>query len=791
MVDSPFPILLHAEDGTILQASNSWCEISGYTREELATIADWTERAYGKRKILIQADIDRLYDLSHRLDEGDYKIRTKRGDTRIWDFSSAPLGRLPDGRRLVISMAMDVTERRQAEAAVRDSEERLGFALQKSYTGGWNLDLVDHTAHRTLEHDRIFGYQSLLPQWTYEMFLEHVLSEDRVEVDRLFREAIAAQTDWAFECRIRRADAEVRWIWAAGGHQRDGQGKARRMAGIVQDITERKRAETAIRDSETRYRSLFENMLNGLAYCRMLFDGDRPQDFVYLAVNQAFETLTGLKGVEGKKVSEVIPGIQEADPLLFEVCERVARTGVPERIETYVEALKMWVALAVYSPGKDHFVAVFDVITARKRAEEALHALNAELEQRVRERTAQLAVANAELHSLFESLPGLYLVLTPDLKIVAASDAYLKATLTTREGILGRNLFDVFPDNPDDSSTKAVANMQASIDRVLRNAASDTMAIARHDVRGPDGVFVERYWSPINSPMFGADREIKYIIHRVEEITEYVRQKSRPANNSPGFDARIEQKEAEVFQSVQKVRAANQQLEIANKELEAFSYSVSHDLRAPLRAIDGFSRILLEDYGDKLDDAGKDSFNRIRAASQRMGQLIDDLLQLSRHTRSEMRRTSVDLSALARAVVEELQKTNPERPVEFVIGPDLDAEADAGLMRVVLDNLLGNAWKFTGKQAAAKIEFGRTTRECASTFYVRDDGVGFNMGYADKLFGAFQRLHTTAEFPGTGIGLATVQRIIHRHGGRVWAESKPNQGATFYFTLPEPSKELP
>jgi signal transduction histidine kinase len=197
---------------------------------------------------------------------------------------------------------------------------------------------------------------------------------------------------------------------------------------------------------------------------------------------------------------------------------------------------------------------------------------------------------------------------------------------------------------------------------------------------------------------------------------------------------------------------------------------------------------VLEDYHDKLDDAGKDSLTRIRAASQRMGQLIDDLLQLSRHTRSEMHHAPVDLSALARAVADPLQKTEPARRVEFVIEPRLVADADAGLMRVVLENLLGNAWKFTGKQAAAKIEFGRTLREGAIIFHVRDNGVGFNMGYADKLFGAFQRLHSTTDFPGTGIGLATVQRIIHRHGGRVWAESKPNQGATFYFTLPAQPK---
>ena len=233
-----------------------------------------------------------------------------------------------------------------------------------------------------------------------------------------------------------------------------------------------------------------------------------------------------------------------------------------------------------------------------------------------------------------------------------------------------------------------------------------------------------------------------------------------------------------------RVRQRTAQLETANQELEAFSYSISHDLRAPLRSIDGFSRILLEDYGDKLDADGKDSFNRIRAASQRMGQLIDDLLQLSRHTRSEMRRAPVDLSVLARAVADELQKMEPERRVEFVIEPNLVAQADANLLRVVLENLLGNAWKFTGKQAAAKIEFGGAIRDGVPTCFVRDNGVGFDMAYADKLFGAFQRLHSTADFPGTGIGLATVQHIIHRHGGKVEANGAVGQGATFNFSLP-------
>jgi PAS domain S-box-containing protein len=227
------------------------------------------------------------------------------------------------------------------------------------------------------------------------------------------------------------------------------------------------------------------------------------------------------------------------------------------------------------------------------------------------------------------------------------------------------------------------------------------------------------------------------------------------------------------------------QLEAANKELEAFSYSVSHDLRAPLRSIDGFSQVLLEDYTDKLDAAGQDALKRVRAAAQRMAQLIDDMLKLSRVTRSELRLETVGLSAMAHAVLDELQRTQPERQVDCVIAEGIVTKGDTQLLRAVLENLLGNAWKFTGKQGCARIEFGKTQCESETTYFVRDNGAGFDMAFVDKLFGAFQRLHPVEEFPGTGIGLATVQRIIHRHGGRVWAEGALAQGATFYFTLPE------
>ena len=230
-------------------------------------------------------------------------------------------------------------------------------------------------------------------------------------------------------------------------------------------------------------------------------------------------------------------------------------------------------------------------------------------------------------------------------------------------------------------------------------------------------------------------------------------------------------------------------LEAANKELEAFSYSVSHDLRSPLRSIDGFSLALLEDYAEQLDETGQDYLNRVRAASQRMAQLIDDLLQLSKLTRKDMQREQVDLSALALSITEDLQRNQPERQTKFIIGQDLKTIGDRQLLHVMLENLIGNSWKFTGKKADPTIEFNSTNNNGKSVYYVKDNGAGFDMEYADKLFGAFQRLHSTHEFEGTGIGLANVQRIINRHGGRVWAEGSIDQGATFYFTLQPQSEQ--
>jgi PAS domain S-box-containing protein len=385
----------------------------------------------------------------------------------------------------------------------------------------------------------------------------------------------------------------------------------------------------------------------------------------------------------------------------------------------------------------------------------ALAILNARLIQRLehseRLRAAEdrAVQASSLLDAIVENIPDMVFVKDATaLSFVRLNRAGEQLLGLSRDQLVGKTDFDFFP--------ASEAEFFVAKDRETL-AAGRVVEIAEEPIQTALGT---RWLHTKKVPLLDAAGRPQYLLGISHDITERK-------------------------QVIAELSAAKSAAEDANRELEAFSYSVAHDLRTPLRAIDGFSQALTEDYGDRLDAEGRRYLVRVRESAQRMAELIDDLLTLSRVTRSELRRDRVDLSALAHTVLATLQRLDPERRVEVVIAPGLVVDADPHLAAIALDNLLGNAWKFTAKRSDARIELGQTVRDGIAACYVRDNGAGFDMAYRDKLFGVFQRLHPEAEFPGTGIGLATVARIARRHRGRIWAEAAPGAGATFYFTLTE------
>ncbi|HEX7653387.1 MAG TPA: CHASE3 domain-containing protein [Verrucomicrobiae bacterium] len=489
----------------------------------------------------------------------------------------------------------------------------------------------------------------------------------------------------------------------------------------------------------------------------------------YLFLNRQFERVAGRSRTEllGKTVFDITPDRKLATAAHSHQQEVLSAGKAVEVEETVMHPDGPRPHLAVKFPlrdagGKIYAVAGVSTDISERKQVERLH---------------------LHFRALFESLPGLYLVLQPDLTIVAVSDAYLQATMTRREDILGRKLFDVFPDNPGDNQANGVSNLRASLDRVRQNLTADTMAIQRYDIRRPDGVFEERYWSPINSPVIGGDGRIEYIIHRVEDVTTFMQKKG--AGSVSGLAGRLEQMEAEIFRSSQAVQAANEKLREVNQELESFSYSVSHDLRAPLRHIAGFVD-LLKKHATQLDEKSIRYLQVIGDAARQMGMLIDDLLVFSRMGRSEMRFETVSLATLVEESVQACGEDAEKRVIRWQIDPLPPVQADAAMLRQVWVNLVSNAVKYTRHRNPAEIHIGcQEDQNGEYIFFVRDNGVGFDMKYVGKLFGVFQRLHRAEEFEGTGIGLANVRRIITRHGGRTWATGALNAGATLYFSLPK------
>lgn len=443
-----------------------------------------------------------------------------------------------------------------------------------------------------------------------------------------------------------------------------------------------------------------------------------------------------------------------------------------------------------------------------------------------------MSLENSDIHidhrGILHAAPALFLILKPNppkFTILDATDAYCLATQTTCSEIINKDLFDVFPDNPSDLNATGVSNLRTSLNNVIEKKQPHRMQIQKYDIQvtTENGIcFEERFWNPKNSPVFNKNNEVLYIIHQVEDVTGSVYLQNEIDKKSKLIeenDARInlilnallkyttldfsERLKAtdkgdeldaivvglnsvidELENYMLLLKKSNVELAYANKELDSFSYSVSHDLRAPLRAINGYSQVLMEDYSNKLDEEGKQTIKIITKNAIKMDALIDDLLSFSRIGKQDLKKITLNMSNIVDSVISEFTNEKQKNNLEFIVKPLENVEGDNSMIKQVFTNLISNAIKYSGKKEKAVVEIGSYKEKENMVYYVKDNGVGFDMKYYKKLFGVFQRLHSTADFEGTGVGVALVQRIIKKHSGEVWAEAEVNVGATFYFSIP-------
>ncbi len=675
------------------------------------------------------------FDILNRVSKGELSARISEVSQ---DELLKALGKVTN--QMIESVSKEITERKKAEEELREKEAREALILS-------SLPMAFYTAQPSAPFGRIWVSEQIqrISGFPHSKFIEdkhfwesRIHPDDHEKVLKKF-EMISHGGTVAVEYRWQCVDGLYRWFVSQAVLIKDEQGNPKEIIGTWRDVTERKQAEEALQESKEELQTIYNGMVDGVLIAVI-----ETRRFIH--ANSAICNMLGYS--EAELLSMSVDDIHPKDRLAYVLgkfgAQAEGRISLAESLPCIKKDGSIFYAdvdtKLINYKGHPCLVGFFHDITERRQAEE-------EIKQ-------SLSLLKATLESTADGI----LVVDREGKIVSYNQRFKQMWRIPQPVIETR----------DDNETLSFVLNQLKEPEIflskVRELYSKPESESYDVLEFKDGRVFERYSMPqmIGDNVVGRVWSFRNITDR-KMAEEEIRK----------LNEELEQRVIE--------RTA--QLEAANKELESFSYSVSHDLRAPLRSIDGFSRIVLEEYADKVDDEGKRLLNVVRESTKKMGALIDDLLALSRIGRKDIEFSKVDMNKLAEAVYEEIRTTMSESHFQFNIGQLPSAYGDPIMIHQVFLNLLTNAIKFTGPKDTAVIEVGGRSEDGENVYYVRDNGVGFDMQYVDKMFGPFQRLHSDNEFSGTGIGLAIVQRIILRHGGRIWAEGKVNEGATFYFTL--------
>jgi PAS domain S-box-containing protein len=629
-------------------------------------------------------------------------------------------------------------QREKAESQLRDSSAQLRVALEAGEIGEWEVDLATGSIATSRLHDRIFGYSEPQHGWDIERFLAHLHADDRDQIRRDFASCVAVSAEWNQEFRILRPDGVVRTLWARGKLVEPTAGKCRRMLGIVIDITELQRAE----ERAMQLAAIVDSSADAII--------GKNLDSIITSWNPGAERMFGYSAAEmvGTSTERLIP-LERAceEQRLLDQVKRGLHVDQFETVRICKDRSCVDVSVTM-SPIRN---SAGEIIAASHIARD--------VSERNRGQRA-LEESEARFRQLADSMPDVVWASSPDGVIDYYNHRWFERTgQLENAGCVQDWTAFVHPDD--------LASSVATWNRSLETGAPRCVDYRLFDARS--GAYRWHLGQAV-----AVHNESGAIVRWYGTETDVHALKTAQA------DLESSHKTLE-----QRVQDRTVELAAANEELEAFSYSVSHDLRAPLRAVNGFSRIVAEEHAAALGAEGKRYLQTIQTSAIEMGQLLDDLLAFSRMGRESMKVVDIDTRDLVDSAFATFQSVAQVRCIEFAVHDLPPCRGDLALLRQVWINLLSNALKYTRNCALTSITVGAESSGDTPVFFIRDNGVGFDMKYAGKLFGVFQRLHRSDEFEGTGVGLALVQRIIRRHGGRIWAEAQPNAGATFFFTLGE------